>query len=92
MFGPGVDEAISRYENPDRELTAVLQLFRKSSRIIFGYTVVEGPKTYEGTLRGRTVTLYNDTVIAYGREGQELFRTTVDEPIHVRSHRHANSI
>ena len=92
MFGPGVDAAIERYENPDRELTAVLQLFRRSNRIIFGYRVVEGPKVYEGTLRGRTITLYNDTVIAYGKDGKELFRTTVEEPIHVRSARHANSI
>ena len=92
MFGPGVDQAIERYENADRELTAVLQLFRRSNKIMYGYKVVEGPKVYEGTLRGRKVTLYNDTVIAYGREGQELFRTTVEEPIHVRSARYANSI
>jgi nitrate reductase beta subunit len=92
MFGPGVDQAIERYENPDRELTAVLQLFRKSNRIIFGYRVADGPKVYEGTLRGRKVTLYNDTVIAYGADGKELFRTTVEEPIHVRPNRHANSI
>jgi len=92
MFGPGVDEAIERYENPDRELTAVLQLFRRTNRIIDGYRVVEGPKVYEGTLRGRRVTIYNDTVIAYGRDGRELFRTTVEEPIHVRADRHANSI
>jgi len=92
MFGPGVDQAIERYENPERELTAVLQLFRRSNKIIFGYTVVEGPKVYEGTLRGRKVTLYNDTVIAYGKDGKELFRTTVEEPIHVRSPKHANSI
>jgi nitrate reductase beta subunit len=92
MFGPGVDGAIERYENPDRELLAVLQLFRRSNKMIFAYKVVEGPKSYEGTLRGRKITLYNDTVVAYGREGQELFRTTVDEPIHVRSRKHANSI
>jgi nitrate reductase beta subunit len=92
MFGPGVDQAIERYENPDRELLAVLQLFRRSNRIIFGYRVVEGPKVYEGTLRGRKITLYNDTVIAYGRDGRELFRTTVEEPIHVRAPRYANSI
>ncbi len=30
MFGPGVDQAIERYENPDRELTAVLQLFNRA--------------------------------------------------------------
>jgi nitrate reductase beta subunit len=92
MFGPGVDQAIERYENPDRELLAVLQLFRRSNRIIYGYKVVEGPKVYETTLRGRAVTLYNDTVIAYGRDGAELFRTTVEEPIHVRPPKHANSI
>jgi nitrate reductase beta subunit len=92
MFGPGVDQAIARYENPDRELTAVLQLFRRSNRMIFGYKVVEGPKVYEGTLRDRTVTVYDDTVIAYGKDGQELFRTTVEEPVHVRPARHANSI
>jgi nitrate reductase beta subunit len=92
MFGPGVDEALARYENPDRELLAVLQLFRRSNRIIFGYKVVEGPKVYEGELRGRKITLYNDTVIAYGKQGEELFRTTVEEPVHVRPAKHANSI
>jgi nitrate reductase beta subunit len=92
MFGPGVDGAIERYENADRELIAVLQLFRRSNLIIYGYKVVEGPKVYEGTRRGRRVTLYNDTVIGYGRDGEELFRTTVEEPMHVRPRQHANSI
>ena len=92
MFGPGVDQAILRYENPDRELLAVLQLFRRSNLIIYSYKVEAGPKVYEGTLRGRRVTVYNDTVIAYGRGGEELFRTTVEEPIHVRPPKHANSI
>jgi len=92
MFGPGVDQALERYENPDRELLAVLQLFRRSNRMIFGYRIIEGPRTYEGTLRGRRITIYNDTVVAYGRDGAELFRTAIDEPIHVRSRAHANSI
>ncbi len=92
MFGPGVDQAIERYMNPDRELLAVLQLFRRSNRIIFRYEIKEGPKIYEGEMRGKKVTLYNDTVIAYGKKGQELFRTTVEEPIHVRPAIHANSI
>ena len=70
----------------------MLQLFRRSNRMIFGYQVVEGPKVYEGMLRDRKVTVYNDTVIAYGKNGQELFRTTVEEPVHVRPPRHANSI
>ncbi len=92
MFGPGVDSAIEQYENPDRELTAVLQLFRRSRYIIYRYELREGPKVYEGTLRGRKVTLYNDTVVAYGKNGEELFRTTVEEPVHVRPAIHANSI
>jgi nitrate reductase beta subunit len=92
MFGSGVDAALERYENPDRELTAVLQLFNRAREIVYAYKVVEGPKVYEGALRGRRVTLYNDTVIAYGENGQELFRTSVEEPVHVRPPQHANSI
>ena len=92
MFGPGVDEAIERYTYPDRELLAVLQLFRRSNRIIFRYEIEKGPKFYEATLRGRKITTYNDTVIAYGQTGKEIFRTTVEEPIYVRPNKHANSI
>ncbi|MBI4010683.1 MAG: nitrate oxidoreductase subunit beta, partial [Candidatus Rokubacteria bacterium] len=92
MFGPGVDQAIERYENPDRELLAVLQLFRRSNLIVYAYKVLEGPKVYEGSLRGRRVTLYNDTVVALGKDGEELFRTAVEEPVFARPARHANSI
>ena len=52
----------------------------------------EGPKIFETTLRGRPVTLYNDTVVAYGEQGEEIFRTTVEEPVHVRPPEHQNSI
>ena len=92
MFGPGVDHAVDAYTNPDRELLAVLQLYRKSNLIIYRYEIEEGPKIYEGTLHGREVTLYNDTVIAFGRDGREIFRTTIEEPVHVRPREHANSI
>jgi nitrate reductase beta subunit len=92
MFGPGVDRAIERYAQPDRELLAVLQLFRRSNRIIYRYEIQEGPKVYEADVDGRRVTLYNDTIVAYGRRGQELFRTTIEEPLFVRPAHHANSI
>jgi nitrate reductase beta subunit len=92
MFGPGVDQALDRYEAMDRELLAVLQLFRRSNLIVYRYRIEEGPKTYEGTLRGRRVTLYDDTVIAYGKDGEELFRTRVEEPVFARPREHANSI
>jgi nitrate reductase beta subunit len=92
MFGPGVDRAIERYSNPDRELLAVLQLFRRSNKIIYRYRFEEGPKVYEAEVGDRKVTLYDDTVIAYGRDGQELFRTRIEEPVHVRPPVHANSI
>jgi nitrate reductase beta subunit len=92
MFGPGVDHAVERYTHPDRELLAVLQLFRRSNRIIFRYEIEEGPKIYEGELRGKPVIIYNDTIIAFGKRGQELFRTTIDEPVHVRPADRLNSI
>ena len=92
MFGPGVDQAIERYIDLDRELLAVLQLFRRSNKIIFRYEIEEGPLVYEGSLHGRPVTLYDDTVIAFGRDGNELFRTKIEEPVHVRPSEHANSI
>jgi len=92
MFGPGVDAAIDRYARPDRELLAVLQLFRRSNRIIFRYEVEEGPLVYEGTLRGKPVQIYDDTVIAFGKDGKELFRTKIEEPFYERPGKHANSI
>jgi nitrate reductase beta subunit len=92
MFGPGVDRAIERYIHPDRELLSVLQLFRRSHSIIFRYEIEEGKKVYEGEYRGKPVEIYNDTVIAFGGDGREIFRTTVEEPLHVRPAIHANSI
>ena len=92
MFGPGVDEAIERYVCPDRETLAVLQLFRKDRRIIFKYEIVEGKKVYEATVRGKKMEIYDDTIIAYGNHGNELFRTTIEEPVHRRPAKHANSI
>ena len=92
MFGPGVEHAIDAYTVPNRELLAVLQLFRRSQKIIFRYEIKEGPKIYEAERFGRKFELFNDTVIAYGEKGEELFRTTVEEPIHVRPDKHFNSI
>jgi hypothetical protein len=47
---------------------------------------------YEASYRGRKVQIYNDTVIAFGEDGKELFRTAVEEPLHVRPNTHQNSI
>jgi nitrate reductase beta subunit len=92
MFGPGVERALEAYAHPDRELLAVLQLFRRSNRIIYRYEIQEGPKSYEGIVRGKPFTMYNDTVVAYGKDGRELFRTTIEEPLYERPASHANSI
>jgi nitrate reductase beta subunit len=92
MFGPGVEEAIAAYLTPDRELLAVLQLFRKTNLIIARYALKEGPKVYETEIHGKPFTLYNDTIIGYGEDGQELVRTQVEEPFHVRPAQHQNSI
>ena len=92
MFGPGVDQAIDRYAVPDRELLAVLQLFRRSNLIIESYKFEEGPLVFETTINGKPFKQYNDTVIAYGADGNELFRTKIEEPVHVRPPKHINYI
>lgn len=92
MFGPGVDQAIERYQAPDRELLAVLQLFRRSDKIIYRYEIEEGKKVFETELRGKPFALYDDTVIAFGAKGEELFRTTVEEPFLTRPNKHLNWI
>jgi len=92
MFGPKVEQAIERYRTPDRELLAVLQLFRRSNQIIDRYEIEEGPKVYETERFGKKFEMYNDTVIAFNRAGKELFRTQVEEPVYVRPHKHSNSI
>jgi nitrate reductase beta subunit len=92
MFGPGVDAAIERYSNPDRELLAVLQLFGKDMRICHRYEIKPGPKVFETTVNGKKFELYNDTIIGYARDGTKIIETTVEEPVHVRDAKHANSI
>jgi nitrate reductase beta subunit len=92
MFGPGVDEAIEKYTAPSRELLAVLQLFRVTKKIIFSYEIVEGKKIFETTINGKKWEMYNDTIIGYGKDGKELVRTTVEEPVYTRPEKHLNSI
>ena len=92
MFGPGVKQAIERYRYPDRELLAVLQLFRRSSQIISRYEIKKGPKVYETERDGKKFEMFNDTVIGFNRADKEIFRTQVEEPLHVRPDKHANTI
>lgn len=92
MFGPGVDHAVEQYLTPDRELLAVLNLFRKTQKIIFKYEIQEGPKVYEAERHGKPFVMYNDTVIGFDRKDREIIRITVEEPQHVRPDRHYNSI
>ncbi len=92
MFGPGVSRAVESYRNPDRELLAVLQLFRRSNQIIAKYEIEEGKKVYETSSNGKKFEMYDDTIIAFNRLGKEIFRTKVEEPVHVRPPQHANSI
>ena len=92
MFGPGVDEAIDKFMVPSRERLAVMSLFRMAQSIIFEYKIEEGPKVFETTIHGKKFEMYNDTVIGYGEDGQEVVRTCVEEPIYVRDPKHYNSI
>lgn len=92
MFGPGVDEAIERYTAPSRELLGVLQLFRNTQRIIYRYEIEEGPKVYETTINGKEWEMYNDTIMGYDKAGNEVVRTTVEEPFYIRPDKHINWI
>ena len=92
MFGPSVDEAIEKYSRPSRELLAVLQLFRASQRIVFRYEIIEGEKVFERTVNGEAWSMYNDTVVGFGKNGEEVARVTVEEPIFVRPDVHSNLI
>ncbi|MBM3949261.1 MAG: nitrate oxidoreductase subunit beta [SAR202 cluster bacterium] len=92
MFGPGVDRAIEKYSAPDRELLAVMQLFRATQEIIFRYEIIEGPKVFEATINGRQWEMYNDTVVGFGQDDQEVCRVKVEEPQYIRPDKHYNSI
>ncbi|MGZ5212267.1 MAG: 4Fe-4S dicluster domain-containing protein [Actinomycetota bacterium] len=85
MFGPGVDEAIERYSHPSRELLAVLQLFRVARRIVFSYEIDKGKKVSEITVGGKRQTIYDDTVIGYDSDGEEIVRVSVVEPLFERA-------
>jgi nitrate reductase beta subunit len=92
MFGPGVDAAIAAYAAPSRELLAVLQLFRTTQRMIFGYRIEPGKKVFETTIGGKKWEMYNDTAIGLDRAGKEVVRLTVEEPVFTRPRQHLNSI
>lgn len=98
MFGPGVDHAIEQYSCPDRELLAVLQLFRASQQIIFRFEIQQGEKVAEVEVtmpdgQSKVQEIFNDTVIGYNKLNEEIVRVTIEEPTFERpSDVHVNSI
>jgi len=98
MFGPGVNQSIEQYSCPDRELLAVLQLFRAERQILYRFEIEEGPKVGEievtmpdGT--SKTQELFNDTVLGFNKHDEEVVRVTVEEPTFERpADIHVNSI
>lgn len=97
MFGPGVEKAIEQYSCPDRELLAVLQLFRASQQVIFQYKIEKGPKVAEVEVtlpsgKKKTQEIFNDTVLGFNKIGKEFIRITIEEPTFERPKQHVNSI
>ena len=85
MFGPGVDHAIEQYSCPDRELLAVLQLFRAQRQILFRFAIEKGPKVAEIPVtlpsgKEKVQEIFNDTVIGYNKADKEVVRITIEEP------------
>lgn len=98
MFGPGVEHAIEQYTCPDRELLAVLQLFRANQQIIFRFEIQPGPKVAEVEVTmpdGKTKVqeIFNDTIRGFNKLNEEVVRVTVEEPTFERApEQHVNSI
>ena len=98
MFGPGVDHAIEQYSCPDRELLALLQLFRADRQIVFRFEIEQGAKVGECEVtmpsgESKTQEIFNDTVIGYNKFDEEVARVTVEEPTFERpAEAHVNSI
>lgn len=98
MFGPGVQSALEQYSCPDRDLLAVLQLFRATQQILFRYEVEKGKKVAEVEVTmpdgsRRTQEIFDDTVIGYNGHDKEVVRITVEEPTFERpGDHHVNSI
>lgn len=98
MFGPGVGSAIEQYSCPDRELLAVLQLFRAQRQILYRFEIEKGPKITEVAVRmpngeEKIQEIFNDTIIGFNKFDKEVVRVTIDEPVVERpADKHANSI
>jgi nitrate reductase beta subunit len=98
MFGPGVDHAIEEYSCPDRELLAVLQLFRAQRHILYRFEIKPGPKVAEIPVRlpsgkEKIQEIFNDTVIGFNKLNEEVVRITIEEPTFERPReQHVNSI
>jgi nitrate reductase beta subunit len=98
MFGPGVQHAIEQYTCPDRELLAVLQLFRSTQQIIFRFEIEQGRKVAElevtmpdGTPKVQEI--FNDTIRGFNKLGEQVVQITVEEPTFERpAEQHVNSI
>jgi len=81
MFGAGVEQAIERYSYPSRKLLAVLQLFRTTRTIISRFDIKEGEKLTEVNRDGKTIEIYNDTVIGYDSADKEVVQVPVEHPL-----------
>jgi nitrate reductase beta subunit len=98
MFGPGVDHAIDQYSCPDRELLAVLQLFRAQRHVIFRFAIEQGEKVAEIPItlpsgEQKVQEIYNDTIIGYNKLDKEVVRITIEEPTFERPKElHLNAI
>ena len=81
--------------HPERRLTVagILPTARTVISLAYPYTPPPPPaRDWRRTLRGRKITLYNDTVIGYAKDGTKIIETPVEEPLHIRPDKHANSI
>jgi nitrate reductase beta subunit len=47
--------------------------------IVFDFEVIKGEKVFEVNVNGEPLEVFNDTVVGYGKDGEELVRVSVIE-------------
>jgi nitrate reductase beta subunit len=59
---------------------------------VFSFDVIEGEKVFEINVNGEPYEVFNDTVVGYGRDGEELVRVSVEEEQYERPDQYLNTI
>lgn len=69
-----------------------MQLFRATQKMVFKFEIEEGVLVREIVRNGQPWQMYDDTVIGFDANGNEVARLSVVEPLYERPSERLNSI